>query len=308
MIVVVIKYIQYNKIDTMLIRKIKYLIAKSLFFIPDLIMLKIQYRILLKRALNIRHPQRFTEKIQYYKAYYHHPEMLRCVDKYLVREFVTERLGTTKYLNILYQVCDSADLIDFTILPSRFVIKTTDGGNGDNILICTNKELLNQGETVNIVNSWRNKQYYLISREWAYKGAIQSRIIVEQYLESDENLDGSINDYKFLCFDGEFRYLWVDKDRYSDHKRGFWDKDLNFLKNVESDHPTFDIEITLPININEMIDIAEKLSKGFPFARIDLYNIKGQIYFGEITFYPWSGYVKYTPDSFDYELGAYFNI
>lgn len=292
----------------MLTRKIKYVIAKSLQFVPDVLMLKIQYWILLKRALNIKHPERFTEKIQFYKVYYRHPDMLRCVDKYLVREFVVERLGTDKYINTLYQVCKSADLIDFDVLPDKFVIKTTDGGNGDNVLICTDKAKLNQVKAIKIINSWRNKQYYLISREWAYRGAKQSRVIVEQYLESDENKDGSIDDYKFLCYDGKFHYLWVDKDRYSNHKRGFWDKELNFLNNVKSDIPTFESEIALPGNIDEMILIAEKLSKGFPFARIDLYNIKGKVYFGEITFYPWSGYVQYTPDSFDYELGVHFNI
>lgn len=289
-------------------RKIKYIIAKLLFFIPDSLMLRIQYRILLKRSLNLKNPKRFTEKIQYYKAYYRNPDMLCCVDKYLVREFVKERLGTAKYLNTLYQVCNRADQIDFDALPNKFVIKTTDGGNGDNVLICIDKLSLDRQKVVKLVNSWRNKQYYLISREWAYQGAKQSMIIVEQYLESDENKDGSIDDYKFLCFDGKFHYLWLDKDRYSNHKRGFWNKELHFLGNVKSDQPTFETKVVLPANIDEMILIAEKLSNGFPFARIDLYNIKGKIYFGEITFYPWSGYVQYTPDNFDYELGACFNI
>lgn len=289
-------------------RKIKYIIAKLLFFIPDSLMLRIQYRILLNRSLNLKNSKRFTEKIQYYKAYYRDPDMLCCVDKYLVREFVKERLGTAKYLNTLYQVCNRADQIDFDVLPNKFVIKTTDGGNGDNVFICTDKSNLDRRKVAKLVNSWRNKQYYLISREWAYQGAKQSMIIVEKYLESDENKDGSIDDYKFLCFDGKFHYLWLDKDRYSNHKRGFWNKDLHFLGNVKSDQPTFETEVMLPTNIGEMILIAEKLSSGFPFARIDLYNIKGKIYFGEITFYPWSGYVQYTPDNFDYELGACFNI
>lgn len=289
-------------------RNIKYLIAKLLFFIPDSLMLRIQYRILLNRSLNLKRSKRFTEKIQFYKAYYRNPDMLCCVDKYLVREFVKKRLGTAKYLNTLYQVCNRADQIDFDVLPNKFVIKTTDGGNGDNVFICTDKSNLDRRKVAKLVNSWRNKQYYLISREWAYQGAKQSMIIVEKYLESDENKDGSIDDYKFLCFDGKFHYLWLDKDRYSNHKRGFWNKDLHFLGNVKSDQPTFETEVMLPTNIGEMILIAEKLSNGFPFARIDLYNIKGKIYFGEITFYPWSGYVQYTPDNFDYELGACFNI
>ena len=286
-----------------------FLIAKSLFWVPDMMMLKLQYRIKMGRSINTKNPQRYTEKLQLYKAHYHNPEMLECVDKYTVREFVKRRLGTDRYLNTLFQVADTADGIDFDSLPNKFVLKTTDGGDGANVLVCTDKSELDIDETIRKVNSWRNKKYYIVSREWAYKGAKQSRVIAEAYLEDDANADGSIDDYKFLCFDGKFRYLWVDKDRFSHHKRGFWDENLQFLQGVYSDWPTFNGNgIDLPENIQEMIELSEKLAAGFPFARIDWYNIKGKITFGEVTFYPWSGYVQYTPDSFDFELGKYFNI
>lgn len=286
-----------------------FLIAKSLFWVPDMMMLKLQYRIKMGRSINTKNPQRYTEKLQLYKAHYHNPEMLECVDKYTVREFVKRRLGTDRYLNTLFQVADTADGIDFDSLPNKFVLKTTDGGDGANVLVCTDKSELDIDDTIRKVNSWRNKKYYIVSREWAYKGAKQSRVIAEAYLEDDANADGSIDDYKFLCFDGKFRYLWVDKDRFSHHKRGFWDENLQFLQGVYSDWPTFEGNgIDLPENIQEMIELSEKLAAGFPFARIDWYNIKGKITFGEVTFYPWSGYVQYTPDSFDFELGKYFNI
>ncbi len=289
--------------------KLLFLIAKSLFWVPDMMMLKLQYRIKMGRSINTKNPQRYTEKLQLYKAHYHNPEMLECVDKYTVREFVNRRLGTDRNLNTLFQVADTADGIDFDSLPNKFVLKTTDGGDGANVLVCTDKSELDIDETIRKVNSWRNKKYYIVSREWAYKGAKQSRVIAEAYLEDDANADGSIDDYKFLCFDGKFRYLWVDKDRFSHHKRGFWDENLQFLQGVYSDWPTFDGNgIDLPENIHEMIELSEKLAEGFPFARIDWYNIKGKITFGEVTFYPWSGYVQYTPDSFDFELGKYFNI
>lgn len=289
-------------------RRIKYFIAQLLSFLPDAAMLHLQYFIKLHRRLHLKNPVRFTEKIQWYKAYYHNPRMLPCTDKYLVRAYVTEVLGNDRYLNTLYQVCDRADEIDFDALPQQFVIKTTDGGNGDNVFICTDKSHICREDVVRLVNSWRNKKYYTISREWAYRGAKQSRIIVERYLEDPSSKDGSIEDYKFLCFDGKFRYLWVDKNRYSNHRRGFWNESLQFLPDVKSDHPTFDVAPQLPSNIQEMICVAEQLSADFPFARVDLYNIEGRIYFGEITFYPWSGYVQYTPDSFDFELGRWFCV
>lgn len=287
-------------------RRIKFGIAKMLFWVPDEIMLRVQYRILVGRWPNMKNPQRYSEKIQYYKIHYHHPDLMRCVDKYLVRDYVIEKLGTDRYLNELYQVHDKAEEIDFDALPDKFVIKTTDGGNGDNVLVCTDKKSLNIEKAIKKVDSWRNKKYYIISREWAYRGAKISRVIVEKYLEDDANADGSIDDFKFLCFDGKFRFLWIDKDRFSSHKRGFWDENLNFLEGVYSDWPTFGKGgIHLPENVKEMITLSEKLSRGFPFARVDWYNIKGKITFGEITFYPWSGYVKYTPDEFDFTLGKY---
>ena len=146
-------------------RKIKYAIAKALFWVPDDVMLRIQYYVLKRRKLNLKNPQRFSEKVQWYKAYYHNPEMLECVDKYRVRQYVEKKLGTDKYLNELYQLCDDASQIDFDALPEKFVIKTTDGGDGANVLICKNKAELNIEETIKEINSWRNKKYYVISRE-----------------------------------------------------------------------------------------------------------------------------------------------
>ena len=275
-------------------------------FIPDGLMLKLLYFYKFHRFLPLKNPVRYTEWLQWYKAKYRNPEMLRCTDKYKVREYVKERIGDERYLNTLYQVCDSVNDINFKDLPNQFVIKTTDGGNGDNVYICKDKQSLDVEMVKGLVNSWRHKHYEHLGREWAYNGATDSRIIIERYLEDPSNSDGSIDDYKFLCFNGKFRYLWIDKGRYSNHRRGFWDENLKFLDNVYSDWPTFDEPPVLPYNIGEMIEVAEKLAKGFIFARIDFYNINGKITFGEITFYPWGGYVKYTPDSFDYELGSFF--
>ena len=295
-------------------RKILYLIARALFFLPDSWMLRLQYFIKNKRVLHLKNPQRFTEKLEHYKCYYRNEDMQICTDKYAVRGYVEKKLGTDKYLNKLYQVCEKAEDIDFASLPNQFVIKTTDGGNGVNIVVCRDKTKLDIEHTVNLIKSWKTIKYEALSREWAYEwaskkgGERKPMVIVEQYLESKNNADGSIDDYKLLCYDGKFRFLWIDKNRYSNHKRGFWNEKLEFLDGVYSDHPTFDEAIPLPENIQEMIEVAEKLAKGFPFVRVDFYNIEGKIYFGEMTFYPWSSFVTFTPDSFDFELGKYFNI
>lgn len=288
-------------------QRTRHFILKSLSWLPDKIMLPIQYWAVLKRWPNLKTPKRFTEWIQVYKMCYRNKIILQCVDKYEVRDFVSNRLDGNDYLNELYQICSQGEEIDFDSLPDKFVIKTTDGGNGDNVLIVRDKSKLNIPETINKINLWRNKKYYTVSREWAYTGAKDSRIIVEKLLENPNDINGSIEDYKFLCFNGKFKYLWVDKGRFVDHRRGFWNQDLIFLDGIESDHPTFRHPSPLPSNINDMINIAESLSHGFPFVRVDLYNLSGKIVFGEMTFYPWSGYVQFNPDSFDFMLGREFN-
>ena len=283
----------------------RFKVLKHLSWVPDSIMLKIQYRIKLGFWPNFNHPKRYTEKIQLYKMKYRNPIMGKCVVKYEVRKYVHSK-GLGHILNKCYGVYNDAYDIDFCSLPKSFVLKTTDGGGGENIIIVRDKSKVNEDELKGKLNHWKGRNRLDPGREWAYTQMGPSRIIIEELLQDESNADGSIEDYKMMCFNGRFKSLWVDKNRYSDHHRGFWDENLTFLYDVYSDHDTFKVPPLLPANMNEMISLAEKLSEDFPYARIDLYNIKGKIYFGEITFYPWSGYVKFTPDDFDYRLGSYF--
>lgn len=285
----------------------RHIILKSLFWVPDKTMLSLQYRAILHRKLNWRNPQRFTEKIQFYKALYRNPLMLECTDKYKVRNYVVNKLGTDKYLNELYQVCSNANELNFSQFPNQFVIKTTDGGNGDNVFICKDKTQIDIPTIQRKINKWRHRNYPVVSREWAYTGAKASQIIVEKFLYSPESENMALYDYKFSCFNGKFKYLWVDIDRYTNHRRVYWDENLQ-RTNVFIDYPPTQEDFQLPNNIQEMIQIAEKLSEDFPFARIDLYNISGKIIFGEITFYPASGYSIMKPDTLDFDLGNLFNI
>lgn len=288
------------------IKKILAFSLKTLSFLPGSWVVSMEYLYNLHRLPNLKHPQRFTEWIQWYKLNYRNTTMFECVDKYTVRSYV-ESHGCGQYLNTLYQVCNSASEIDYSQLPSRFVIKTTDGGNGDNVYICKDKDSINIADVNALVDSWKNKKLEDIGKEWAYTGCKGSRIIVEQYLEDPTTEDGSITDYKFLCFNGKFRYLWLDANRYSKHTKGWWNEKLEFIGNFQKKYADFETVPHLPDNIDEMIRVAEQLSSEFPFARVDFYNIQGKIYFGEITFYPTSGYAKFEPSSFDYELGKYFN-
>lgn len=288
-------------------QKLRFGILRILAFIPDSIMLRFQYRIKMNRSLNLRRPETFTEKMQWYKIHYRNPLIGQCVDKYEVRKYV-ESKGLSSTLNKLYSVCSDPSEIDFNVLPERFVIKSTDGGGGENILICRDKASLNITETVDRLKQWKNKKNVNAGREWAYTCIEESRYIIEEYLENESNPEAGISDYKFFCFDGKPYCVVYDIDRYIGHKRNFYDIEWNNL-NVTSDCPGFEDDGgNKPDGLEEMLKVAEILSSGFPFVRVDLYYINGKVYFGEMTFYPWSGYVRFRPEVFDFELGKQFSL
>ena len=289
-------------------QKVRHFLMKSFFWLPDRWMLAVQYWLISRRWPNLKSPKRFTEKVQWYKMNYRNPLMLRCVDKYTVRKYVEEKMGGSEILNDLYQVCDTAEEIDFSSLPNRFVVKTTDGGNGDNVLIVKDKSSLAIPEAVRRIDSWRNKKYYVVSREWAYKGARKSQIIVERYLE---DTSGALTDYKFFCFSGKPYVCQIISDRFSGEHIDFYDMGWNRLVGLVGLNPQATNSPTdwpKPENFERMVEVAKVLSEDFPFVRVDLYNIGGKIYFGELTFYPASGYGSFRPDSFDFELGELFDI
>lgn len=282
-------------------QKTRFAILKALRWVPDKTMCGIQYWIKLGRICNFSNPKRWTEKLQLYKIKYRNPIMSNCVDKYEVRRFV-ERRGCGRNLVKLYGLWSNPNKIDFDKLPNQFVLKTTNGGGGLDVVLVRDKTSLNQKETIDFLASKMNKGVNS-GREWAYTGIKKSRIICEELLVNSENQEAGIDDFKILCFSGEPKFIWVDNGRFTEHRRNFFNTDWQRV-NVTSDTPQFDTEYPKPRNFDEMMEVARKLSEGFPFVRVDLYNIDGKIYFGELTFYPWAGYIQFTPDSFDFELGA----
>ena len=230
--------------------------------------------------------------------------MHNCVDKYDVREYVKNK-GLGNILVRLIGKYDSVNDIDWSILPNKFVIKTTHGSGGLNVVICDDKNKLDISEIrEKLIISKEPVKKNTAGREWAYYG-LQPGIIVEELLINKDNPAAGINDYKIFCYDGCAKYIVVDIDRYIGHKRNFYDRDWNNL-NITSDCPPAKQDIRKPYNLSKLLEVAEKLSEGFPFVRVDLYDVDGKIYFGELTFYPWSGYVQYTPDEWDYRFGEDF--
>lgn len=229
-----------------------------------------------------------------------------CVDKYDVRQYV-ESLGLADILNESYGIYEDCRSIDLDNLPDSFVVKTTDGGGGENIMICKDKSVLEKEAFYAELLKWKNKKDINAGREWAYTGIRKSRYIVEKLLVNTENPEAGIADYKFFCFNGQPEVIVYDTDRYVGHKRNFYDTDWNNL-NVSSDCPQCDRNVPRPEGLDDMLKVAAELSKGFPFVRVDLYYVEGRVIFGELTFYPWSGYVQFVPDSFDFELGDMFDL
>ena len=285
-------------------KKLRFAILRFFKFVPDKQMIQFQYWMKLHRKLNLKNPRRYTEKIQYYKLYYRNEKMPICVDKYRVREYL-ESKGLSNILVKLYGVYEKVEDIPFETLPNKFVLKTSNG-SGTNI-ICRDKNKLSKEKILANVNKFLKQSSASAGREWAYAMGVP-KVIIEELLEDHNSLDGAIWDYKYLCFNGKPEYVVLDIDRFTNHKRNIYDVEW-IDQHVISDHPCIDDRtFEKPKNYERMVEIATKLSEDFPAVRVDLYNINGRIYFGELTFFPWSGYVQFNPDSFDFEMGKKFRL
>lgn len=289
-------------------RELRVKILTFLCWIPDSIMLRLQYWLQTGRRLNLKNPKRFTEKLQLYKMKYRNPDMLRCTDKYEVRKYIEEK-GFGEYLIPLIGVYDSVEEIDYSKLPNKFVAKTTDGGGGNQVLICKDKHTLSEEVFKERLKGWMSarKVKKQVGREWAYENRYLRKIIIEELIG---NGNEDLIDYKFFCFDGKLSYIYglSDRNMGKSVQLGVYDPNFNKLDVSRNDERPQYIPLPKPLNFDMMIKIAEGLSKDFPHVRVDLYNIDGRIYFGELTFYDGSGYMTFTPDSFDEELGRDFDI
>lgn len=270
--------------------------------LPDSIAVGLHSLFLIGRWPNISNPKRYTEKIQWYKLNYRDPLMTICADKYLAKDYLSQK-GFSKYVPELYQVCDRIEDVVFENLPNSFIIKCNNG-YGANVIV-RDKTSLDISSVYKKFKKWKKLATVDIAREWAYKN-IPPKIIVEELLISNDGTQqGNLNDYKVMCFNGTPKVIWVDVDRYSNHKRNFYDTQWNLLP-VKSDCPVCEKSIPSPFGLDKMLEIASSIAKDFPFVRVDFYSVNQEVYIGELTFYPWSGCVKYAPDSFDFTLGEMF--
>lgn len=266
--------------------------------IPTKIYLEIMFHHHFHRFFSFKHPKTMNEKVQWLKVYNKRSEYTKIVDKLAVKEYVTERIGS-KYIIPTLGVWDDANDIDYDSLPDQFVLKCNHDSHC--VFICNDKKNFDFNSAKDALNRRLKYNEYWYGREWPYKN-VKRKIMAEKLLTSS---NGDLPDYKILCFNGIPENIMVCTGRQNGELRYYYfNRQWEFLKlqKVDKDLPD-DFTLPKPEHLEEMFEVAEKLSKGFPFIRIDLYDTEGQVWFGEMTFYPSAGFDTDYTDEIDLELG-----
>ena len=288
----------------------EFLIYKVCKMIPDRIWIQIRFLQHFGRFCNLKNPQTFNEKLQWLKLYDRKDEYTVMVDKYLSKEFVAHRIGEEYVVPVVGGPWKSFEEIDFDALPDQFVLKTNHDCGG--VVVCTDKDKFDKKAAEKFLTWHLKSDYYLTGREWPYKN-VPRCIFAEQYMQND-SLDNSksleLTDYKFFCFDGKPKIMFIATDRNSqteETKFDFFDMGFNHLPIING-HPNAKIPLQKPENFEVMKDLAAKLSSDFPHVRVDFYNCNGKVYFGELTLFHFSGMQRFKPEKWDYKLGSWINL
>lgn len=272
--------------------------------IPDKLYLTILFKRITGEKLNLKNPKTYNEKIQWLKLYNRNPLYTQLVDKYAVREYIKEKIGEKYLIPLVGGPWNSVEKIDFSSLPNQFVLKCThDSGS---VIICKDKATFDIASAKAKLKKALSSNLYWYGREWAYKN-VTPRIIAEKYMVDESGYD--LKDYKIHNFNGEAKIIQVDFDRFSDHhRRNFYTTDWEY-RDVQIKCPSDpSVQIAKPKKLDELLYLAQKLSAGHPHVRTDFYSIEDRLYFGEMTFYHESGYAKFTPKEFSYEMGSYIKL
>lgn len=270
-------------------------------WLPDKLYIKLLYRFRMGKRLDLNKPQTFSEKLQWLKLYDRNPQYPAMVDKYEAKKYVADIIGE-EYVIPTFGVWDTPEDIEWDKLPNKFVLKTTHGGGNTGVVICKDKTTFDKRDAIKKLNESFRQEIYHTLREWPYK-KIKKRIIAEQYIDT---LPGSndLPDYKFFCFNGEPVYCQVITGRNTKACSDFFDKKWEHQPFHEpSYYPFADPSPEKPEQYNKMWELARILAKDKAFSRIDFYNVGQKVYFGEITFFPTSGYGGFSPKEYDLIIG-----
>lgn len=273
-------------------------------WVPDSLYLKVLYRVIMGRKLNLKNPKEYNEKLQWLKLNDRKPEYSTMVDKYEVRGYIEDLLGD-KYLIPCLGIYDSVDDIDIDALPDRFVLKCThDSGS---VEICKDKSSFDIEGARHRLSQAMKRNYYATYREWPYK-YVKPRIIAEGYLEGD---GGDLKDYKVMCFNGEAKIIEVHENRFVEgkvHTQTFYDREWNIVPLTQVETVTVDRPGERPRQLDEILRLSELIAKDMYHARIDWYIEGDKIYFGEITFFDGSGFESFSTPEMERMLGDMINL
>lgn len=287
------------------VRTILYFILIRLSpLMSDKLYIRLKYRLFMKRKCNLKHPVLFQEKLQWLKindrkAIYH-----TMVDKIDAKKFISERIGN-EYVIPTIGIWNTIDEIDFNILPNEFILKNSyDSGS---YFICTDKKSLDKGEVKKRLMISKDKDYYLYSREWPYKG-LEHRIIAEPLLHDDRS--PYLRDYKFFTFNGEPKFFYVTSNRGSETglKEDFFDIHGNLLDLNQKGYYNNPQTPTLPVNLEKMVMFAKILAKGTYHLRVDFYEINDRLYVGEMTFFDGGGFCPFVPEKYNIIFGNWIKL
>lgn len=269
-------------------------------FLSDKTYLSIKFKYIFGRKIDWDNPKTFNEKLQWLKVYNRNPQYTELVDKYEVKKYISKVLSE-QYVIPTLGIWDSFDEIDFDSLPDQFVLKCTHDSGG--LVVCKDKKKLDVEEARRKINQSLQNNYYDSGREWPYKN-VKPRIIAEQYMADN------LRDYKLFCFDGVPRMTLVCSERFTKDglKEDFYDEAWNHLDVQRPTHGNSTLPIQRPKQYELMKELAAKLSEKMPFARIDFYEIDEKVYFGEITFFPASGFEEFKPEEWDLKLGEWIKL
>lgn len=269
--------------------------------LDDITFIRIKYWIIFGKRINFSNPKTFNEKLQYLKLKQRDNNLTKLVDKNEVKDYIS-RFNLVEVIPTLNS-WSNVDEINWDTLPNQFVLKTTHDSGG--VVVCKNKSTLDVESAKNKLTKSLHHDYYMSGREWPYKNVVP-KIIAEKHIEDES---GELRDFKFFCFNGVVQFFKVDFNRAIDHHANYYDCNMNLLSLGEvACPPDPNHKVSFPKNMKEMISAAEQLSVGFPFVRVDLYNVNGSIYFGELTFYPASGFGRFTDSMWDSSIGSMLDL
>ena len=280
---------------------VKTLLKNASHIIPDSLYLRLKFFQRTGRLLSLKHPKSFNEKLQWIKLYDRNPIYTQMVDKYAVKDLVSEKIGS-EYIIPTLGIWERFDDIDFDALPNQFVLKCTHDSGG--LVICKDKSKLDISAARKKIEGSLRYDYFWHGREWPYKN-VPHRILAEKYMEDQETQE--LRDYKIYTFEGKAMICMINQNRGIDTRADYFDREFHRL-DLTWGYKRADVSPKKPRNFERMFELAEVLCQGTHELRVDFYEVDGHIYFGELTFFDGSGFDRIEPNEWNIKLGSWVNL